>query len=113
MSEHSQSGDETQSIVVTQLVYVRPGHEQQFLEFEARVLPLLAKHDGELLLRVRPPPNAVVGGSWAPPYEVHVLRFASRAALAGYADDPVRRGALHLKDESVGATILIEGVQTV
>jgi uncharacterized protein (DUF1330 family) len=109
--QHPESDDP--NVVVTQLVYVRPGHEEQFHEFEDHVLPLLAKHGGELLLRVRPPPSAVIGGSVAAPYEVHVVRFASRAALASYGADPERRDVLRLKDESVRETIVIEGVRTV
>ena len=38
-------------IYLTQLVYVRPGEEETFREFEDAVLPLLAKYGGELLLR--------------------------------------------------------------
>ena len=39
---------------LTQLIYVREGHEATFSEFEDIVLPLLARHRGELLLRLRP-----------------------------------------------------------
>jgi hypothetical protein len=96
-------------IYLTQLVYVREGREREFLEFEAVVLPLLAKHRGELLLRLRPESAALVGGSAEAPYEVHVVRFASEADLAAYSNDEVRVAVLRLKEESVRYSVTIRG----
>ena len=94
---------------VTQLVYVRAGHEAMFAEFEDHVLPLLTKYRGELLLRLRPDRGAHIAGSLDAPYEVHVVRFASRADLDAYAADEERRRWLHLKEQAVERTIMIEG----
>ncbi len=101
--------DAKNGIFVTELVYVRPGREPEFLEFETQVLPLLSKHGGELLLRLRPPANAMMGGSYETPFEVHLVRFASEAHMAHYVDDPQRRRALHLKDDAVRASIVVQG----
>lgn len=43
-------------IYVTQLIYVREGHEADFERFEAIVLPRLNAYRGELILRLRPDP---------------------------------------------------------
>src|SRR5262249_23286495 len=88
-------------VVVTQLIYLHVGGEQAFLDFEAAVLPLLARHGGELLLRLRPDPASFVAGSLGLPYEVHVVRFASADGLAGYTADDDRRRVVHLKDAAV------------
>ena len=96
-------------VYVTQLVYVLEGREQQFLEFEATVLPLLAKYRGELVLRLRPDPAAFVAGSAELPYEVHVVRFATDEDLAAYVDDGDRRRVLSLKDTSVRSSMTIRG----
>jgi len=96
-------------IVLTQLIYVREDREQLFQEFESLVLPLLARHGGELLLRLRPDAASIVGGSAEPPYEVHVVSFQSEEGLATYMSDPARRAVLHMKDESVRSSTLIKG----
>ena len=96
-------------VYLTQLVYVRPGQEETFRQFEDVVLPLLAKYEGELLLRLRPTADSLVAASIEVPYELHFLRFASEEGLARYGRDPARQRVLELKDRSVRATLLIQG----
>jgi hypothetical protein len=52
-----------------------------FQEHEERVLPLLARHDGELERRLRSADGTT---------EVHVLSFGSESAWRGYLADPER-----------------------
>ena len=99
-------------IVLTQLIYVHPGKEAEFQEFESLVLPLLPRHGGELLLRLRPPPSSFVPGSLEVPYEVHLVSFETEAGLAGYSADDDRQRFLHLKNESVRSTLLFKGMPT-
>ena len=99
-------------VYLTQLIYVRAGHEAAFHEFEDAVLPLLPRYGGELVLRLRPGRNAVIASSAEPPYEVHVLRFANEADIARYANDEVRQRHLHLKDRAVQSVLLIKGTAT-
>jgi uncharacterized protein (DUF1330 family) len=96
-------------LYVTQLVYLHPGKESTFLEFENAVLPLLEKYKGELLLRLRPGSESLIAGSLEGPYEVHLLRFPDDAALAAYARDDERERVLSLKNEAVRATLLVKG----
>jgi hypothetical protein len=96
-------------IYLTQLVYVRPGEEQTFREFEDVVLPLLAKYGGELLLRLRPTAESVVSASIELPYEIHFLRFGSEEAIERYARDEARQRVIELRDRSLRATLLIKG----
>lgn len=96
-------------IVLTQLMYVHPGKEAEFQEFEAKVLPLLSRHGGELLLRLRPPPESFVAGSHEVPYEVHLVSFETEEGLAGYSSDDERQHFLHLKNGSVRSTLLVKG----
>ena len=96
-------------IYLTQLIYVHPGREQAFQEFEDTVLPLLGKYRGELLLRLRPGLEAKIAGSSEAPYEVHVLGFASEQDLAAYSSDAERQRALPLKERSVRSSFLIKG----
>jgi hypothetical protein len=96
-------------VYLTQIVYVRPGEEGTFLQFEEIVLPLLAKYEGELLLRLRPTADSVVEAAIEVPYELHFLRFASEERLAQYGRDPERQRVLDLKDRSVRASLVVQG----
>jgi uncharacterized protein (DUF1330 family) len=96
-------------IVITQLVYLHPGKEGAFDEFEAVAIPLIGKHGGELFLRVRPPPESVIAGSIEPPYEIHLVRFPSDEDLARFTSDPERQRLLHLKDDSVRSLLVVRG----
>jgi hypothetical protein len=70
-SSSTRSGVDSDAMVfVTQLVYVHPGKESVFDEFEAVAIPLIAKHGGELLLRLRPTPESVIERSIELPYEI-------------------------------------------
>ena len=93
----------------TQLIYVHAGQESVFHEFEDIVLPLIAKYDGQLLLRLRPIPESVVQSSIEAPYEVHLVQFASEDGFRRFAQDEERQRFLHLKEASVLATLLIRG----
>lgn len=93
-------------VVVTQLIYLVEGREEAFHAFEDTVLPLLARHGGELLLRLRPDRAAWIAGSLEAPYEVHVVRFGCTEDLEGYSADDDRRRVLHLKESAVRDTFV-------
>ncbi|MEO8458695.1 MAG: DUF1330 domain-containing protein [Chloroflexota bacterium] len=97
------------TVFYTQLIFVRAGEEQRFLDFESRVLPLLSKHNGQLLYRARPSAGNVIDSTIGQPYEVHLISFASRADFDSYAADPERQSLMPEKDASVHHAILIEG----
>ena len=96
-------------VVITQLVYIHPGMKHVFDEFEAVAIPLIGKHGGELLLRLRPTSEAFIAGSIDLPYEIHLVRFPSAVALAGFSADPERQRFLHLKSSSVRSSIVVQG----
>ncbi|TSD64022.1 DUF1330 domain-containing protein [Inquilinus sp. KBS0705] len=94
----------------TQLIFIKPGHEQEFHAFEDMVLPLLKDHNAELLYRIRPDKSAFIAGTGELPYEVHLVSFNSRQDFESYRDDPKRLAAMELKNRSVEKIVLIEGV---
>ena len=96
-------------VYLTQLVYVRPGHEKTFEAFEDVVLPLLSKYQGELVLRLRPERESFIAGTGEPPYEVHIVSFESEEDLARYSNDEERQRSLPMKEASVSRTVLIKG----
>src|SRR4029450_3184646 len=96
-------------IYVTQLIYVREGHEADFDRFESIVLPRLSAYSGELLLRLRPDPASRIGGTAEQPYGVHIVRCQTDDDLARYSQDEERMRWVHLKDSSVRSALLIKG----
>lgn len=93
----------------TQLIFIREGQADQFNLFESYVLPLLARHNGILLYRVRPTDDCVIEINMDKPYEVHLVSFPTREDFEGYAKDNDRLKYMHLKEASIEKALLIEG----
>jgi uncharacterized protein (DUF1330 family) len=94
---------------LTQIVYVQPGKEDVFHQFEDVAIPLISKHGGKLLLRLRPTPDSVIAHHDEVPYEVHIVVFETEQDFDRFAQDDERRQFLHLKNESIRASLLIRG----
>ena len=101
--------EEATLVYLTQLVYVKPGKEAIFNSFEDAAIPLIAKHGGELLLRVRPTKDGILAAGIDVPDEIHLVRFKNEDDFAKFSEDDERQQALHLKDQSVRAVILVKG----
>ncbi len=96
-------------IFITQFVYVVEGQEAVFHQFEEVALPLIATHNGKLLLRVRPSAAAFIAGEMELPYEIHLVEFSSAQDFENYKSDETRKQFLHLKAQSVRASVMIQG----
>ncbi|MBL7697881.1 MAG: DUF1330 domain-containing protein [Chitinophagaceae bacterium] len=96
-------------IYVTQLIYVVPGQERVFDEFESIALPAIPRYKGRLLFRMRPGSGAYIESSIEAPYEVHLVEFESEADLLHYMNDENRKKFLHLKERSVRSALVIKG----
>jgi antibiotic biosynthesis monooxygenase (ABM) superfamily enzyme len=96
-------------IYYTQLIFIKPGCENEFHAFEDKVLPLLKSHNGELVYRLRPAESAYVEASAELPYEIHIVTFGDKADFQKYATDPRRQAFMEMKNNSVEKIILIEG----
>lgn len=96
-------------IYFTQLIYIKPGEEATFHQFEDIALPLLEKHNGKLLLRCRPDEASFIETNYGKPYEIHLVSFESPEDFKNFANNPDRQSYLHLKEKSVERVVLIEG----
>ena len=94
-------------IYITQLIYLIPGQEKAFNEFEAMAIPVIAKYEGQLLLRTKP--GEVIEASIEVPYEIHLVSFPSAAHFELFKQDEGRKAFLHLKEASVRSVLMIEG----
>jgi uncharacterized protein (DUF1330 family) len=98
-------------IYITQLIYIKEGQENVFHQFEDVAIPAILKYNGRLLLRVRPNENAFIEHSIDKPYEIHIVEFDSEQGFENFKQDKERMQFLHLKEQSVKASILIQGVK--
>jgi uncharacterized protein (DUF1330 family) len=90
-------------MTVTLCVLLTPvgGKEAELVAYEDRVLPMLARHGGHMISRVR----RADGGN--DPYEVHLIDFPDDDAVAAYLEDPERLALSDMRDEAVLATRII------
>jgi len=96
-------------IFLTQLIYIKEGQENVFHQFEDIAIPIIAKYNGRLLLRVRPGDNAFIEHAIEKPYEIHLVEFDTEQDFENFKQDEERKKFLHLKEAAIKASILIRG----
>ncbi len=98
-------------IYITQLIYIKAGQEKVFHQFEDVAIPIISKYNARLLLRVRPNKNSFIDCSIDKPYEIHLVEFDSEQDFKNFMQDEERKKFLHLKEQSIKASILIQGTK--
>jgi uncharacterized protein (DUF1330 family) len=96
-------------IFFTQLIYIIEGQEQVFDQFENIAIPAILKYNGRLLLRVRPTENTFIENHIDKPYEIHLVEFETQQDFDNFIQNEERKKFLHLKEQSIKASILIQG----
>ena len=94
-------------IYITQLIYIVPGKETVFEEFEKIAIPIIAKYNGQLLLRTQP--GKIIEASIEVPYEIHLVSFDSANDFEQFKQDEERKSFLHLKEASIRSSLIIVG----
>ena len=98
-------------IFIKQLVYIIDGQEEVFDQFENIAIPIIAKYNGKLLLRVRPGNDAYIQSSIESPYEIHLVEFKTEDDLANFIQDEERNKFLNLKNQSIRSAVFIKGTK--
>lgn len=98
-------------ILITQLIYIIEGQEETFDEFESIAIPAILKYNGRLLFRVRPTENNFIESHIDKPYEIHLVEFETQQDFDDFKQDKERKIFLHLKNQSIKASILIQGIK--
>jgi len=98
-------------IYITQLIYIKEGQEKIFHRFEDIAIPIISKYNARLLLRIRPDKNSFIDYSIDKPYEIHLVEFDSEQDFKNFMQDEERKKFLHLKEQSIKASILIHGTK--
>ncbi|HEY3406284.1 MAG TPA: DUF1330 domain-containing protein [Ohtaekwangia sp.] len=96
-------------IYITQLIYIVPGQENIFDQFESVAIPIIAKYNGRLLFRVRPGAEAFIEHCIDQPYEIHLVEFDAEQDFEDFKRDEERKKFLHLKEQSIRTSILYYG----
>ena len=97
------------SLFITQLIYIKPGAEKIFDEFEAVAIPIIARYNGKLLMRLRPETNSFIEVSIEHPYEIHLVEFENEESFQAFMKDETRKQFLHLKEASIRSAMLYKG----
>lgn len=98
-------------IYFTQLIYINEGQEDVFHQFEEVAIPLIGKYNGRLLARIRPTNESVIEHQIEKPYEIHLVEFDNEQDFHAFSRDESRKQFLHLKEQSVRESILIQGIR--
>ncbi len=98
-------------IYITQLIYIIPGQENIFNQFEDIAIPAILKYNGRLLLRVRPNDKSYIEHTIDKPHEIHLVEFDSEQDFENFKQDEDRKKFLHLKEQSIKDSVLIQGVK--
>jgi uncharacterized protein (DUF1330 family) len=98
-------------IYITQLIYIIPGQEKVFNQFENVAIPIISKYNGRLLVRVRPNDGSFIEHHIEKPYEIHLVEFETAQDFENFKQDEERKNFLHLKEQSIKTSMLIQGVK--
>ena len=98
-------------IYITQLIYIIEGQEEVFNQFEAIAIPTILKYNGRLSLRIRPKEDSIIERNIEKPYEIHLVEFETQEDFDNFKNDKERKNFLHLKEQSIRSSILIQGIK--
>jgi hypothetical protein len=98
-------------IYITQLIYIVPGQEQVFNQFEAIAIPIIARYNGRLLFRLKPREHDFIESRIEKPYEIHLVEFDAESDFQNFMRDEERKKFLHLKEQSIKASVLYYGTR--
>ena len=97
-------------IYITQLIYILPGKEEDFLAFEELALALMEVYGGKVIHRIRPDKSAFIDNTEEEtPYEIHFLSFPSNENLQAFLKDDRRQDFLYLKEGSIKSAFTVLG----
>lgn len=89
------------SVTLCVLLWAYPGESEALIDYEDRVLELLADHGGQVLQRAR-----TIGGSDDEPVEIQLLAFSSESTFETFMNDPRRRNMARDRDAAIARTDL-------
>lgn len=86
-------------------LFVNPGHEAEFEQFESAAAMIMRRHGGAVERRIRCMPH--VGDN--PPHEVHIVVFPDEQSFERYRNDPDLRTLADLRTRAIRQTMIWRG----
>jgi hypothetical protein len=93
-------------IVLVVTLYVHPGREREFRQFETRAAGIMRRHGGAIERVIRPDAEPIREET---AHEIHVVTFPNMEAFAAYRSDPDLAALAMLRDLAVARTELTIG----
>jgi uncharacterized protein (DUF1330 family) len=98
-------------IYITNLIYIKENTVETFEEYESIAIPIIARYNGRLLLRIRPENKSVISADMPVPFEIHFVEFASESDFNNFQKDEERKKFLYLKERTIHSNFLVMGQQ--
>lgn len=90
------------SLTMCVLLWAREGRAKALIDYEDRVLELVAAHGGQVVQRARS------SGAAGEPLEIQTLEFPSQAALDDYMGDERRTALAAERDDAIARTDILK-----
>jgi uncharacterized protein (DUF1330 family) len=98
------SAAETRLTLVVML-FVHPGHENEFGEFESSATKIMHRYGGAIERRIR----CADSSDESQPYEIHVVTFPDQKSLGRYREDPELQSLAQLRAQAIHHTVIWQG----
>jgi hypothetical protein len=93
-------------IVLVVSLFVHPGREIEFQQFETAAARILKKYEGKIERVIRPTGSGQPGSS---PYEIHIVSFPSVERFEAYRGDTDLAKLAPLRQTAIACTEVIIG----
>ena len=93
------------SVTLVAALYIHPGHEAEFDQFETAAARIMRRHGGAIDRRIRI--TRAAGDNL--PHEVHIVTFPDDASLQRYRADPELQGLAELRTSAIRETVVWMG----
>jgi antibiotic biosynthesis monooxygenase (ABM) superfamily enzyme len=97
----------TKRLTLIAALYLHPGREAEFGQFEAAAAEIMQRYGGTIERRIGIAPS----GGENLPYEVHVLSFHEERSFQGYRTDPDLEALRDLRALAIRETVLWFGTE--
>jgi len=93
------------SVTLLAALYIHPGREAEFDQFETAAARIMARHGGAIDRRIRI--TRAAGDNL--PHEVHLVSFPDDASIQRYRADPELQGLAELRARAIRETVVWTG----
>jgi len=95
------------ALTLVALLYIHPGHETEFEQFESAAARIMRRYGGALERRI----GRTAEAASDQPHEVHVVTFPDQRSFANYRADEELRALADLRARAIRNTLIVQGVE--